>query len=260
MKIASFNINGIKARFTLLCQWLQETHPDIVLLQEIKSPDENFPREEFNDMGYNVETHGQKSFNGVAILSRLPMEDVTRTLPNNPQDTQARWIEASIIAEKTSLRVASLYLPNGNPVPGEKYDYKCEWMARFEQQTKTLLAREEPIVLGGDYNIIPQDHDAENPQMWKNDALGIPKSRAAFRNILSQGYSDALRLIHPQEAHYTFWDFQRGAWERNDGIRIDHFLISPECADLLMDCYTQPEMRARQKPSDHVPIWIEINA
>ncbi|MDT8327616.1 MAG: exodeoxyribonuclease III [Roseovarius sp.] len=260
MKIASFNINGIKARIEALPAWLDEAEPDVALLQEIKSVDENFPREIFEDRGYIVETHGQKGFNGVAILSKLPLEDVSRGLPGDASDEQARWIEATVIGDKTAVRVCGLYLPNGNPVPGPKYDYKLAWMERLRLRAKALLASEEPVVMAGDYNIIPQDEDAARPEVWVKDALALPESRAAFRRILNLGFTEAFRTRTQGPGHYTFWDYQAGAWNKNDGIRIDHFLLSPQAADLLTDCQIDKDIRAREKPSDHVPIWVTLDA
>jgi len=260
MKIASFNINGIKARIEALPAWLDEAEPDVALLQEIKSVDENFPREIFEDRGYNVETHGQKGFNGVAILSKPPLEDVSRGLPGDPQDEQARWIEATVMGDKTAVRVCGLYLPNGNPVPGPKYDYKLAWMERLRARAKDLLTSEESVVMAGDYNIIPQDEDAARPEVWLKDALALPESRAAFRRILNLGFTEAFRARTQGPGHYTFWDYQAGAWNKNDGIRIDHFLLSPQAADLLTDCQIDKDIRAREKPSDHVPIWITLDA
>ena len=259
MKIASFNINGIKARINALSDWLEEAKPDVACLQEIKSVDEAFPRQHFEDMGYRVETHGQKGFNGVAILSRLPLEDVTRGLPGDNSDEQARWIEATVMGEQ-AVRVCGLYLPNGNPVPGPKYDYKLAWMARLEAHAKTLLATEEPLVMCGDYNIIPQAEDAARPDAWTKDALFLPESRAAFRRILNLGFTEALRARHHGDQTYTFWDYQAGAYDRNDGIRIDHFLLSAQAADLLRHCEIDAHVRGREKPSDHVPIWVELAA
>ena len=258
MKIATFNINGIKARFETLCTWLSEAKPDVALLQEIKSVDDNFPAEAIEDLGYSVETHGQKSFNGVAILSRLPLEDVSRGLPGL-EDDQARWIEATVIAEK-SVRVCGLYLPNGNPAPGPKYDYKLHWMDALLDRAGDLLKDEMPAVMAGDYNIIPQLEDARNPEKWEKDALFLPDSRAAFRRILNLGYTEAFRAHHPGPGHYSFWDYQGGAWDRNDGIRIDHHLLTPQAADLLDDCWIESDLRGREKPSDHVPVWIELDA
>ena len=259
MKIASFNINGIKARTERVLEWLSETGPDVVLLQEIKSIDENFPREPFEDLGYTVETHGQKSFNGVAILSKLPLEDVTRGLPGDDSDEQARWIEATVMG-RVPVRVCGLYLPNGNPVPGPKYDYKLAWMERLKRRAADLLESEEPALMAGDYNIIPQAEDAHNPDKWREDALFLPESRAAYQGILNLGFTDAFRAKDQAPLNYTFWDFQRGAWNRNDGIRIDHFLLTPQAADLLTDSQIDRHMRGRDKPSDHVPIWVELDA
>jgi len=257
MKIATFNINGVKARFETLITWLQESRPDVALLQEIKSVDENFPREAIEDLGYTVETHGQKSFNGVAILSRLPLEDVSRGLPGDDTDEQARWIEATVISE-TPIRVCGLYLPNGNPVPGPKYDYKLAWMQRLQVRAKSLFEGELPFLMAGDFNIIPQDDDAKRPEAWLTDALALPQSRNAFRTLLNLGLTEAFRSRTPEKGHYSFWDYQAGAWDRNDGIRIDHFLLSPECADRLEECWIEKEMRGRAKPSDHVPVWIDL--
>ena len=260
MKIASFNINGIKARFEALSAWLEEFKPDVALLQEIKSVDEGFPREHFEDMGYRVETHGQKGFNGVAILSRLPLEDVSRGLQGDETDEQARWIEATVMGDKRAVRVCGLYLPNGNPAPGPKYDYKLAWMARMEAHARGLLAEEAPLVLAGDYNVIPQDIDAARPEVWREDALALPQSRAAFRRLLNLGLTEAIRTRMAQPGLYSFWDYQAGAWEKNNGIRIDHLLLSPQAADLLIDCGIEKDVRGREKPSDHVPVWIELDA
>ncbi|MEQ3626296.1 MAG: exodeoxyribonuclease III [Marinobacter sp.] len=259
MKIASFNINGIKARHPALCDWLDEAQPDVALLQEIKSVDEGFPRELFEDRGYNVETHGQKGFNGVAILSKLPLEDVTRGLPGDDTDEQSRWIEATVVGDR-AVRVCGLYLPNGNPAPGPKYDYKLAWMARMKTRAAALLAGEEPVILAGDYNVIPQPEDAARPETWIDDALFRPQTRAAYREILTLGYTEAFRARTRGPGHYTFWDYQAGAWSRNNGIRIDHLLLSPQAADLLLDCQIDKDIRDREKPSDHVPIWIELDA
>jgi exodeoxyribonuclease-3 len=259
MKIASFNINGIKARLERLVEWLPESGVDVALLQEIKSVDENFPREVFEDLGFSVETHGQKSFNGVAILSKLPLEDVVRGLPGDAADEQARWIEASVVGEKV-VRVCGLYLPNGNPVPGPKYDYKLAWMQRLRERAVELLTSEEPALMAGDYNVIPQVEDAHNPDKWRDDALFLPESRNAYQRILNLGFTEAFRAVNQAPLNYTFWDFQRGAWNRNDGIRIDHFLLTPQAADLLTDCQIDRHMRGREKPSDHVPIWVELAA
>lgn len=259
MKIASFNINGIKARIEALPAWLAEAKPDAVCLQEIKSVDEAFPRELFEGMGYRVETHGMKSFNGVAILSRLPLEDVTRGLPGDEDDIQARWIEATVIGDTGALRICGLYLPNGNPVPGPKYDYKLAWMARMQARVQALLATEEPLAFCGDYNVIPEAQDAAKPEAWVTDALFLPETRAAYRRIVNLGLTDAFRVRVPGPGNYTFWDYQAGAWERNNGIRIDHLLLSPQAADRLVDVGIDKGVRGLEKPSDHVPIWAELS-
>ena len=260
MRIATFNINGIKARHAALTDWLDEANPDVVLLQEIKSVDENFPRELFEDRGYNVETHGQKSFNGVAILSKLPLEDVTRGLPGDDDDEQARWIEATVVGKHTAVRICGLYLPNGNPAPGPKYDYKLAWMERLRHRAKDLMDMEEPALMAGDYNIIPQAEDAAKPDSWREDALFRLDSRDAYRRVLNLGFTEAFRSRHPEPEQYSFWDYQAGAWQRNNGIRIDHILMTPQCADLMVDVGIEKELRGREKPSDHVPVWVELDA
>ena len=258
MKIATFNINGIKARIAALPAWLDEAQPDVAVLQEIKSIDENFPREIFEERGYNVETHGQKSFNGVAILSKLPLEDVQRGLPGDDSDEQARWIEATVVG-KTAIRICGLYLPNGNPAPGPKFDYKLAWMDRLHARAQELLADEMPAMMAGDYNVIPQDEDAKRPEAWKDDALARPETRAAFRKIVALGFTDAFRARVQAPGHYSFWDYQAGAWNRNDGIRIDHLLLTPQAADLMTDCGIDAEIRGHEKPSDHVPVWVDLD-
>ena len=259
MKIATFNINGIKARIEALPAWLTAAQPDVVCLQEIKSVDEAFPREVFETLGYRVETHGQKSFNGVAILSKLPLEDVRRGLAGDETDAQARWIEATVIGRR-AVRVCGLYLPNGNPAPGPKYDYKLAWMERMRTRVTDLLATEEPLVFCGDYNVIPQAIDAAKPEQWTTDALYLPQSRAAFQRLLNLGLTDAFRARNSAAGQYSFWDYQAGAWERNNGIRIDHHLLSAQAADLLRDVQIDKQVRAGDKPSDHVPVWIELDA
>lgn len=267
MKIASFNINGIKARGPALARWLDEAQPDLAVLQEVKSVDESFPRDLIEGRGYNLETHGQKGFNGVAILSKSPLEDVRRGLPGDESDTQARWIEATVTSQHHVLRVCGLYLPNGNPVelegdgtprPGGKYDYKLNWMARMKARVRELMAQELPLVVTGDFNIIPQAEDAARPEAWREDALFRLPSRTAFRSLVNMGLTDAFRARHQGPGHYTFWDYQAGAFERNDGIRIDHILLNAYAADLLRDCHIDTEVRAGEKPSDHVPIWAEL--
>ncbi|ABD55732.1 Exodeoxyribonuclease III [Jannaschia sp. CCS1] len=260
MRIATFNINGVKARIGALGDWLDEAKPDVALLQEIKSVDENFPREMLEDRGYTVETHGQKGFNGVAILSKLPLEDVSRGLPGDDTDEQARWIEATVMGDTQAVRVCGLYLPNGNPTPGPKYDYKLAWMERMHRHAQGLLASEMPVVMAGDYNIIPQDADAARPEVWQDDALARSESRAAFRRLLALGFTEAFRARNQAPGMYSFWDYQAGAWNKNDGIRIDHHLLSPEAADLLQECWIEKDVRGRDKPSDHVPVWIDLAA
>lgn len=258
MKIASFNINGIKARLPALLDWLSEAQPDVAVLQEIKSVDEAFPREPIEDLGYIVETHGQKSFNGVAILSKLPLEDIQRGLPGDETDEQARWIEASVVG-KQAIRICGLYLPNGNPVPGPKYDYKLAWMDRQIAHAKNMLRQDMPFLMAGDYNIIPQPEDCANPAAWADDALYRLESRTKFRELCALGLTEAFRARNAAPEQYTFWDYQAGAYNRNDGIRIDHFLLSPQAADLLTDCQVDAHVRGREKPSDHVPIWVDLD-
>ena len=259
MRIATFNINGVRARHDTLVAWLSAKAPDVALLQEIKIVDEAFPREEVERLGYRVETHGQKSFNGVAILSKLPLEDVSRGLPGDEADSQARWIEATVIGDR-AVRVVGLYLPNGNPAPGPKYDYKLAWMERMRTRAATLLRSEEPVVLAGDYNVLPEARDARRPEVMRGDALFLPESRAAFRRLEALGLTDAVRARTQAPGVYSYWDFQAGAWERDHGLRIDHHLLSPQAADLLVDAWIEKEARGGAKPSDHVPVWIELAA
>ncbi len=258
MKIATWNIAGIKARHETLYQWLQKSQPDIVCLQEIKSIDENFPRDAIENLGYHIETHGQKSFNGVAILSKKTPDEVIHRLPGNDNDEQTRYIEAVYSTDKGVVRIASLYLPNGNPIESEKYSYKMEWMERLYTHAKSLLAYEEPLVLAGDYNVIPTPLDAKNPQEWNRDALFLQKTRKAFQRILHLGLYDAIRNVTDTPS-FSFWDFQAGAWPKNNGIRIDHLLLSPEAVDRLICAHSQTEVRGYPKPSDHVPVWIHLN-
>ncbi len=258
MKLATFNINGIKARAEVLGRWLDRAAPDVAVLQEIKSVDEAFPRGLIEDRGYHLETHGQKGFNGVAILSKLPLSGVTRGLPGDESDEQARYIEADV--GDMGLRVCALYLPNGNPAPGPKYDYKLAWMERLSARARELLATERPVAFAGDFNVIPQPADAARPDAWRQDALFLPDSRAAFRRLEVLGLYDALRLRHPEPGLYSFWDYQANARARNDGIRIDHWLLSPQAADLLQDAWIETEPRDWDKPSDHTPVWVDLAA
>ncbi len=259
MKLATWNINGIKARIDALPEWLRQAQPDVVVLQEIKSVDDAFPRAPLEDLGYNVETHGQKSFNGVAILSKRPLESVTRGLPGDASDEQARWIEATVTGEAGLLTICGLYQPNGNPAPGPKYDYKLAWMARMEARATALLALEEPIAMLGDYNVIPQPEDVHDPAAWAEDALYRTETRQAYRRLVAQGWTDAIRAVNPVGERFTFWDYQAGAWPRNKGIRIDHILLSPQAADLLGTAVIDKAVRDWEKPSDHVPVWCTLD-
>jgi len=243
-----------------LLEWLDEFQPDVACLQEIKSVDENFPRLEFEEKGWHLETHGQKAFNGVALLSKSPITNVLRGLPAQNggvevEDEQARYIEGTI----NGVRIASIYLPNGNPRPGPKFDYKLEWMDRLVCHAKSLLKTEIPVVLAGDYNIIPLDEDCHNPPAWVDDALTQPESRARFRAIKHLGYLDAIRQIKPTGPAYSYWDFQRGAWQKDHGIRIDHLMLSPRAADMLKTADVDRVPRGKEKPSDHTPVWIELD-
>jgi exodeoxyribonuclease-3 len=259
MKVATWNINGVKARLDQLLTWLQSAKPDVVCLQEIKSLDEGFPASAVREIGYNVVVHGQKGFNGVAILSRMPPEDVRRGLPGDDEDQQARYLEAVFSVSRGVLRVASIYLPNGNPIGTDKFAYKCGFMDRLERHARGLLALEEPLVLAGDYNIIPEPADARTPAAWVNDALFQPQSRAAWRRYLSLGLTDAIRACHPDLGVYTFWDYQAGAWQKDNGIRIDHLLLSPAAADRLVTADVDRQARGWEKPSDHAPVWAELD-
>lgn len=257
VRIATFNVNSVRARLPNVCDWLKETAPDVALLQEIKCQDEQFPRMEIEDLGYNVETHGQKSYNGVAILSKTPLEDVTRGLPGDESDEQARYMEATVFG---SLRVAAIYLPNGNPVPGEKFDYKLGWMDRLINRAQALLALEQPVVLGGDYNVIPRDVDVYEPAAFASDALTQPESRARFRQLHHLGYTNAFMDSHPQAAHqYSYWDYQGGAWQKGNGLLIDFLLLSPEAADKLTAAGINKDVRGKEKASDHAPVWCELD-
>jgi exodeoxyribonuclease III len=269
MKIVTFNINGIKARLDALTAYLQGAgaDADVICLQEIKSVDDAFPRDHFEAMGYRVETHGQKSFNGVAILSKLPLTDVRRGLAGDNTDDHARWIEAVVMGAQ-AVRVCGLYLPNGNPVEFDgnapvqagKYGYKLGWMARMQARMAEVLALEEAAVFCGDYNIIPQDIDCAKPEAWAKDALALPPSRAAYRQMLNLGLTEALRAQNASPGLYSYWDFQAGAWERNNGIRIDHHLLTPQAADLLTASGVDKAERGKDRPSDHVPVWITLAA
>lgn len=258
MKIATWNINGVKARLETVQEWLKEAQPDIACIQEIKSVDDNFPKQVFEDLGYNVETHGQKSFNGVALLSKAPLEDVRRGLPGDASDEQARYIEASISTPSGALQVGCLYLPNGNPVGTEKYPYKLSWMERLIAHARRRLEEETPFILLGDYNVIPEAEDAAKPQVWIDDALFLPQSRQNFRALLNLGMTETVRACSEDPETYTFWDYQAGAWQKNNGIRIDHILLSPQATDKLEGCGIDKHVRGWEKPSDHVPVWVHL--
>ncbi|PCJ89378.1 MAG: exodeoxyribonuclease III [Hyphomicrobiales bacterium] len=259
MKIATWNINGIKARLAVAPAWLKEAEPDIAVFQEIKSIDENFPREVFEELGYEVHTHGQKGFNGVAILSKVPLEDVERGLPGDPSDEQARFISALAPLGDRMIRIACLYLPNGNPVDTEKFPYKLAWMERLIDWAKEKLETEEDFILAGDYNVIAQPIDCYDPAVWEGDALCRPESRDAFYRLCNLGLTDALRATSDEQV-FTFWDYQAGAWPKNNGIRIDHLMMSPGITDSLLECQVDKHVRAWEKPSDHVPIWIKLKS
>jgi len=255
LKIATWNVNSVKARLPNVQDWLRQAAPDVVLLQETKTPDDSFPLLEFQALGYQAAIHGQKSYNGVAILSRLPIADVVCRLPEGDGDDHARYIEASV----AGIRLASLYLPNGNPAPGDKYDYKLAWMRRLLAHSKTLLASGQPVVLGGDYNVCPTDADVYDPEAWRDDALCRPESRALFRQLLHAGYTEAWRALHPDQRGFSFWDYQAGAWMRDLGLRIDHLLLSPQAADRLRAAEIDKGPRGQDKASDHTPVWIALD-
>mgnify|MGYP000506442414 CR=1 FL=1 len=255
MKIATWNINGVKARIDNLRQWLSDSAPDIVCLQEIKSVDEGFPRLEIEALGYHVETHGQKGFNGVAILSKTKPDEVMRGLPGDESDEQSRYIEAVFSVASGVIRVASIYLPNGNPADDPvKYPYKLAWMERLRRHAEALLRLEEPLILAGDYNVIPEPHDCFDPRAWETDALFLPQTRAAFRRLENLGFVDAVRATNDETPLFSFWDYQAGAWQKNNGIRIDHLMLSPEASDRLRSTAIEKHVRAWEKPSDHVPV------
>ena len=257
MKIATWNVAGIRARHETLIKWLKWWEPDIVCLQETKTIDTTFPHAEIEALGYHIDAHGQKGFNGVALLSKTNPDEVIRGLPGDDSDEQARYIEAVYSTKTGVIRVASLYIPNGNPVDSDKYPYKLRWYERFFQHACSLLALEEPLIFAGDYNVISSDFDAKNPDEWVGDALYLPQTRQALWKIKNLGFYDAIRATS-DEPNYSFWDFKSGAWQKNDGIRIDHFLISPEASDKLENSSVQSVVRSWEKPSDHVPVVINL--
>jgi len=258
MIVATWNVNSIKQRIDHLAAWLKERQPDIVCLQETKCVDEAFPREPLEALGYNVAIHGQKTFNGVAILSKLKFDEVAPGLPGDASDDHARFIEAVVSTRGGALRVASIYLPNGNPATTDKYTYKLRWMDRLSQYARQRLELEEPLVLAGDYNVIPAEGDVPNPDAWLGDALFKPETRARFRSLLNLGLTDAIRATSDAPGLYTFWDYQAGAWQRNLGLRIDHLLLSPQAADRFTGAGIDKHVRGFEKPSDHVPVWAEL--
>ncbi|MBO9563874.1 MAG: exodeoxyribonuclease III [Niastella sp.] len=256
MKIATYNVNGVNGRLPVLLRWLEESAPDVVCLQELKAPREKFPEQAIKEAGYHAIWHGQKSWNGVAILSRHePPQEVRRALPGDEKDTHSRYIEATI----DGILIGCLYLPNGNPAPGPKFDYKLGWFERLTVHAKSLLAKKKPVILAGDFNVMPTELDVYKPERWVDDALFRPETRAAFAKLAKQGWTDALRTLYPNEKIYTFWDYFRNAYGRDAGLRIDHFLLSPEIAPRLKKAGVDKEVRGWEKTSDHAPVWIEVS-
>ncbi|SIR07525.1 MULTISPECIES: exodeoxyribonuclease III [unclassified Bosea (in: a-proteobacteria)] len=257
MKLATFNVNGINGRLPVLLRWLGEAKPDIVCLQELKASQEKFPERAIRDAGYAAIWHGQRSWNGVAILTRgaEPVE-TRRSLPGEDDDSQSRYLEAAV----RGILVCCLYMPNGNPAPGPKFDYKLRWFGHLIQHAATLLAHEVPVVLVGDFNVMPADLDVYKPERWRDDALFRPEVREAFAELVAQGWTDALRKLHPQERIYTFWDYFRNAWGRDAGLRIDHLLLSPQLAERLKAAGVDRHVRGWEKASDHAPVWIALKA
>jgi exodeoxyribonuclease-3 len=258
MRIATWNVNSIRQRLDCLQAWLNERQPDIVCLQEIKCTDEAFPREPLEALGYNLAVHGQKTFNGVALLSKLPFDEVAPGLIGDDGDVQARFLEALVSTRSGVVRLVSLYLPNGNPAPGDKYTYKLKWMDRLIKFSVDRLKNEEPFVLAGDYNVIPAAQDAKRPEAWTKDALFLPATREKFRALINLGLTDAIRAVSDDGGLYTFWDYQAGAYAKDDGIRIDHLLLSPQAADRLIDAGIDRHVRGWDKPSDHVPVYVDL--
>ncbi len=255
MKIATYNVNGVNGRLPVLLRWLNETAPDVACLQELKAPFEKFPEQAIRDAGYNAIWHGQKSWNGVAILARnMEINEVRRALPGDPEDIHSRYIEAWV----NDILIGCLYLPNGNPAPGPKFDYKLDWFRRLTEHAETLLASGKPVVLTGDYNVMPTELDAYKPERWVDDALFRPETRLAFKTLVAQGWTDAIRKLYPDQTIYTFWDYFRDAYSRNAGLRIDHFLLSPQLDSRLIAGGVDRNVRGWEKSSDHGPVWIEL--
>ena len=255
MKIATYNVNGVNGRLNVLLRWLSESKPDIVCLQELKAPNEKFPLQAINDAGYEAKWHGQKSWNGVAILSRVgEIQEIRKGLPGDPQDTHSRYMEAVV----SNIVIGCLYLPNGNPWPGPKFDYKLKWFKRLTVHAKKLLAQKTPVVLIGDFNVMPTELDVYKPERWINDALFRIEVRDAFKKLVAQGWTDAIRKLYPKERIYTFWDYFRNAYQRDAGLRIDHFLLSPQLKRRLVAAAVDKHVRGWEKTSDHAPVWIEL--
>ena len=255
MRIATYNVNSVNARLPVLLRWLSETQPDVVCLQELKAPQDRFPETAIRDAGYGVIWHGQKSYNGVAILARGPDPvEAQRGLPGDPNDIHSRYIEAAI----GDLVVACLYLPNGNPAPGPKFDYKLAWFDRLISHALQLVSRDSPVILAGDYNVIPADNDVYKPERWVDDALFRPETRAAYHRLCEQGWTDAIRKLHPDERIYTYWDYFRNAYGRDAGLRIDHLLLNPSAAQQLQAAGVDRQVRGWEKSSDHAPTWITL--
>jgi len=255
MKIVTWNVNSLNARRDHLLRWLGEFDPDVVMLQELKGVEEKFPMMEVNAAGYEAAVVGQKTYNGVAILSKTPIEVTATRLPGEEEDEQARYVEGIV----NGVRLGCIYLPNGNPAPGDKYDYKLRWMRRLYAHAQTLLKTEEPFVLGGDYNVIPEPEDVYAPQKWTRDALFLPESRNALRCIVNLGLTDAFRACNSEGGRYSWWDYRSGSWDRDEGCRIDHLLLSPQAADLLSTSGIDKTPRGWDKPSDHTPVWCELS-
>lgn len=256
MKIATYNVNGVNGRLPVLLRWLEESQPDIVCLQELKAQQDNFPEAAIRDLGYEAIWHGQKSWNGVAILSRVgTIHETRRGLPGDPDDAHSRYIEAAV----NGILIGGLYLPNGNPRPGPKFDYKLRWFERLIDHARELIAAGVPVMLAGDFNVMPTDHDVYKPERWLDDALFAPEVRAAYFRLLDQGWTDALRTIHPNETIYTFWDYFRNAFARDAGLRIDHLLLSPPLAERLVDAQVDSHVRGWEKTSDHAPVWVLLD-
>jgi exodeoxyribonuclease-3 len=255
MKIATYNVNGVNGRLPVLLRWLEENNPDVACLQELKAPPEKFPEQAIKDAGYHAIWHGQKSWNGVAILSRNePPQEIRRVLPGDPADLHSRYIEAKV----NDVIIGCLYLPNGNPTPGPKFDFKMKWFERLITHAAELLALDKPVILTGDFNVMPTELDVYKPERWVKDALFLPEVRAAFKTLTEQGWTDAIRKLYPNEVIYTFFDYFRNAYQRNAGLRIDHFLLSPHFNDRLVAAGVNRDVRGWEKSSDHCPVWIEL--